>query len=307
MIATILGNVLNLIPIISMPDHGFWVPLTTAIILFPDYVDVFSKGIERSLGTIIGALFGVILSFIPLGLVGHSILVFVLLVGYIFFRFSGQAWIMFWITAWLCNIGVLTHVAIPRSIYTIVGAIIALIACVVWPTWNTNKIDTLLSSWIKIQEKYINAITNISNNKTENIKLTTIRHKSNLLYQQLITKLNKASFEPVFEKSKWNNEDLPQLVNAITSMNYTISSLTIIDKNNADINDIIKEIALALDSLNDFILSKNSKEIQLKYNIENFNLDIDNKNFNFQLKESLKSLISDIIIIEHIMNTLNLS
>ncbi|WP_297631046.1 FUSC family protein [uncultured Clostridium sp.] len=305
MIAAIIGDLLTLIPVISMPDHGFWVPLTTAIILFPDYIDVFSKGIERSLGTIIGAILGVLLLFLPLGLIGHSILVFILLVGYIIFRFAGQFWIMFWITAWLCNIGVLTHVAIPRSIYTVAGAIVAIIACVIWPAWNTNKIDKLLSSWIKVQTKYLNAIINTSLSNKETAKLTAIRHKSNTIYQQLFMNINKASYEPVFEESKWNNENLAALMSVVTNMNYTISSLNIINKSDTDINEIITEVELSLEALSESILSKNPKPIQYIYNIENFNLDIENKNLNFQLKETLKSLISDIIKIEHIINILN--
>lgn len=69
--------------------------------------------------------------------------------------------------AWLCNIGVLTNVAIPRSIDTIVGGIIALIVCLIWPIWNTNKIDKLLSEWIKEQGKYTKYIANYFKDKEE--------------------------------------------------------------------------------------------------------------------------------------------
>lgn len=305
-IATIIGNLFNYFPSISIPGHGFWVSLTTAIVLFPDYLDTFTRSIERTIGTIIGALLGFGISLIPLGLLGHSIIVFILLCGYILFRSSGQAWIMIWIVAWLCNLSVLHNVAIPRGIDTIVGCIIALIACIIWPTWNTNKIDKLLANWITIQRKYIGYI--ITSSSTQLDKISSLRHKSNLSHQQLEVNINKAEYEPVFSNSKWNTKDLEQLKSITTNITYQVSSLNIAMNSIHSVDFNIENLSQKLDScmkdLSEFILVGNVNEVE--YNIENLKLDINAETLPLSLKENLKNLILDIDALKCIVQSIYL-
>lgn len=304
MIATIAGNILGYFPSLSVADHGFWVPLTTAIVLFPDYLDTFTRGIERSLGTIIGAILGFLLSLLPLGLLGHSIMVFILLAGYVAFRTSGQAWIMFWVVAWLCNIGVLKNVAIPRSIDTIIGAIIALIACVIWPAWNTNKIDKLLSGWIKEQGKYLKSIANYFKDKEgkEQLEVINSRHKSNVIYQQLITNINKASYEPVFSNSKWNNENLNRIVPIITDIGCKVSTLNI-EKSNINLRAVSEKVSLTMEALGNLIMEKTHNELSYKYTIENLKLDLINESLKPENKKILNNLILDLDKLEKIIKS----
>ncbi|MGL5616455.1 MAG: FUSC family protein [Sarcina sp.] len=306
MIATIAGNILGYFPMLSVADHGFWVPLTTAIVLFPDYLDTFTRGVERSLGTIVGAILGFLLSLLPLGLLGHSIMVFILLAGYVAFRTSGQAWIMFWIVAWLCNIGVLKNVAIPRSIDTIVGAIIALVACLIWPAWNTNKIDKLLSGWIKEQGRYLKSIANYFKDSEgkEKVEVRNSRRKADGIYQQLITIINKAGYEPVFSNSKWNNENLNKVIPIITDISYKISSLNI-EKTNMKFRAISEKVSLTMESLESLIMEKAPNELSYKYSLENLKLDINNEALKLENKKILDNLILDLEKLEKIIKEIN--
>lgn len=312
MIATIVGDLLSYFPSISIPGHGFWVPLTTAIVLFPDYVDTFTRSIERTMGTIAGAIIGYLLSLLPFGLLGHSIMTFILLCGYVTFRTSGQSWIMFWIVAWLCNLSVLHNVAIPRAIDTIVGGVIALIACIVWPTWNTNKIDKILANWIKLQGQYVSSIINstINSNSLEISKLKALRHKCNLTHQQLESNIKKAKYEPVFSKSKWNTSALDELTSIIADITYRVSSLNItlekIDSKNSNIKDLAEKINSSLESLSEFIINGETKENSYEYNITNLKVDIDTENLDSAFKENLKNLISDIETLDSTIKSIHL-
>lgn len=312
MVATVAGDLLNYFPSISVPGHGFWIPLTTAIVLFPDYVDTFTRSIERTLGTITGAIVGYLISLLPLGLLGHSIITLILLCGYIFFRSSGQAWIMFWIVAWLCNLSVLHHVAVPRAVDTIIGSILALIACVIWPTWNTNKIDKLLANWVKLQGQYIQGIItlNLNSNSFKPSKLNVIRHKSNLTHQQLLGNIKKAKFEPVFSNSKWNNAALDELTSLITDITYKVSSLNVtlekVDSKNSNINEFAEKLNSSMECLSEFIIGSTTKISQYEYNIENLKADINEEKLSPAFKENLKTLISDIEILDSTIKLIHL-
>lgn len=60
-VATVISEVLPL-------QRSYWVPLTVAIILKPDYGSVFARALQRGIGTIVGAVLGaVILVVVPFG------------------------------------------------------------------------------------------------------------------------------------------------------------------------------------------------------------------------------------------------
>lgn len=60
-VASVLSEVLPL-------QRSYWVPLTVAIILKPDYGSVFARALQRSIGTVVGAVLGAaILAVVPFG------------------------------------------------------------------------------------------------------------------------------------------------------------------------------------------------------------------------------------------------
>ncbi len=60
-IAGVLSEVLPL-------ERSYWVPLTVAVILKPDYGSVFARAVQRALGTVVGAVLGAaILAAVPFG------------------------------------------------------------------------------------------------------------------------------------------------------------------------------------------------------------------------------------------------
>src|SRR5262249_43482483 len=60
-VATVVSDVLPL-------QRSYWVPLTVAIILKPDYGSVFARAVQRAMGTVVGAVVGAaILVVVPFG------------------------------------------------------------------------------------------------------------------------------------------------------------------------------------------------------------------------------------------------
>jgi hypothetical protein len=60
-VATVISEVLPL-------QRSYWVPLTVAIILKPDYGSVFARALQRGIGTVVGAVLGaIILVVVPFG------------------------------------------------------------------------------------------------------------------------------------------------------------------------------------------------------------------------------------------------
>jgi uncharacterized membrane protein YccC len=60
-VATVLSEVLPL-------QRSYWVPLTVAVILKPDYGSVFARALQRAIGTVVGAVLGAaILAAVPFG------------------------------------------------------------------------------------------------------------------------------------------------------------------------------------------------------------------------------------------------
>jgi uncharacterized membrane protein YccC len=60
-VAAVLSDVLPL-------ERSYWVPLTVAVILKPDYGSVFARALQRAIGTVLGAVLGAaILAVVPFG------------------------------------------------------------------------------------------------------------------------------------------------------------------------------------------------------------------------------------------------
>jgi uncharacterized membrane protein YccC len=88
---------------IGIAGHGFWMCLTAALVLFPDYAETVGRGVARTAGTLVGALARWWLAQVPTYLVG-----------------GGSAF--------------------TRVIDTVGGAVIALVIFLVWPTWHRDQL-----------------------------------------------------------------------------------------------------------------------------------------------------------------------
>ncbi|MBS7703588.1 FUSC family protein [Chelatococcus asaccharovorans] len=121
-------------------DRSYWIPLTVAIVLKPDFGSVFVRAVQRSIGTVAGVVIGVtLMALLPKGLILIAILIALAaaipwagLRGY-----ALQCTILTPFVLLLIDVSVVgptVDYAIERLVDTIMGAAIALVfGYLIWP------------------------------------------------------------------------------------------------------------------------------------------------------------------------------
>ncbi|MBV9761096.1 MAG: FUSC family protein [Acidobacteriaceae bacterium] len=146
--------------------RAYWIPMTIAVVLKPDFGTTFSRGVLRLAGTFAGlGLATLLYHFFP-----ESPLTQLFLVGTFTFlmRFVGPAnyglfsvaitgLIVFLIAA----TGVSPReVVLQRGANTAIGGLIALAAYALWPTWERTQVSESLAEMLDAARAYFRAVVN---------------------------------------------------------------------------------------------------------------------------------------------------
>jgi uncharacterized membrane protein YccC len=144
--------------------HGYWTTLTVLIVLRPDYGSTLYRGLQRAAGTVAGAGLGVATAalghFSPWALVaglGVSLLAAfaVLMVNYLFFAI----FLTDFVVVLLALLGLpADQTAVDRLIGTGVGTGLALLAYVLWPTWERTSASEKFARMIQSQGRFAAAV-----------------------------------------------------------------------------------------------------------------------------------------------------
>ena len=130
----------------SPVQRGYWIPLTALLVLRPDFSNTFTRGVARLLGTIIGAvLLSILIARLAPNNVAFVILASILLYLSYTFLFANYAIFSVFVTA---EVVLLLTFVIPtplmtadyRAINTVIGGGLALLAYVLWPTWERPQV-----------------------------------------------------------------------------------------------------------------------------------------------------------------------
>jgi uncharacterized membrane protein YccC len=145
-------------------QRAYWLPMTIAVVLKPDFTATFSRGVLRLLGTFGGLLLATVVYYV----LPPSALSELLLVGAFtfFLRYLGPAnygvftvaisgLIVFLIAA----TGVAPRdVIVQRGTNTAAGGILALIAYALWPTWERTQVSDAMAGMLDSSRLYFRAI-----------------------------------------------------------------------------------------------------------------------------------------------------
>jgi uncharacterized membrane protein YccC len=148
---------------LSLPHH-YWLPLTVMIVLKPDFSATFTRGLSRIVGTLVGAgLVTVALAELRPGHIELAVLVLVWCVGANLLLFANYAIYSVCIASLVVTLLAFAgepelSTAAARSIYTVIGAALALIAYAVWPTWAATSLSDRLADLVVADGRYGNAI-----------------------------------------------------------------------------------------------------------------------------------------------------
>ncbi|MDA8358839.1 MAG: FUSC family protein [Actinomycetota bacterium] len=140
--------------------HGYWLPMTVMIVLKPDFATTLSRGVGRSLGTLLGAGMVTLLLatlapspavLIVLTVALYAASVAVLRANYVIYSI-GIASLVVVLLGFTGSPA--ASLAADRAFYTLLGAALALAAYAAWPTWERTHVVDRLADLVDIDGRY---------------------------------------------------------------------------------------------------------------------------------------------------------
>ena len=145
-------------------EHGYWIPMTTAIVLKPDFAGTFRIGVLRTIGTLLGLVLSTALVHFAFGGDWERLVLLALLC--VAFRMLvtvhyGVAVMM--LTSLVVILLAFEGVApedtmIARGIATVIGSAFALAAYALWPTWERQRVRPALAAMLDAYRAYFAAL-----------------------------------------------------------------------------------------------------------------------------------------------------
>jgi uncharacterized membrane protein YccC len=144
--------------------HGYWLPMTAAIVLRPDFAATFNFGLLRVVGTILGlVLTTALLHITPHDPWTHLALMAVLCMT---FRYLATAHYGIAVAALTGTVVILLSfegvnsgtAVMDRVLNTALGSGMALLAYVAWPTWERGRARAALSDMLDAYANYLHAL-----------------------------------------------------------------------------------------------------------------------------------------------------
>ena len=140
--------------------HGYWLPMTVMIVLKPDFAATLSRGLARSVGTLVGAVVVTLLVavlrpapavLIALTVALYAVSIATLVANYVIYSVSISSLVVI-LLAFTGSPE--PSLAADRAFYTILGAALALGAYVVWPTWERTRVADRLADLVETDGRY---------------------------------------------------------------------------------------------------------------------------------------------------------
>jgi uncharacterized membrane protein YccC len=144
--------------------RSYWIPMTVAIVLKPDFTTTFARGVLRVAGTFAGLLLATAIFhwFAP------SVLAEVAIIGALVFvlRCFGPANYGIFAVSISAMIVVLfailgvdpAEVVAERGLHTLIGGTLALVVYTVWPTWERTQVNDTLAALLDAYRNYFRTV-----------------------------------------------------------------------------------------------------------------------------------------------------
>jgi uncharacterized membrane protein YccC len=152
--------------------HGYWLPMTAAIVLRPDFAATFNFGLLRVVGTVLGLMLTtLVLRLTPDVAWAHVAVMGVLCVA---FRYLAGAHYGIAVAALTGAVVVLLSfegvdpfsAMSDRVLNTALGSGLALLAYLLWPTWERHRARTALSDMLCAYADYMEALVAPADSQT---------------------------------------------------------------------------------------------------------------------------------------------
>ena len=145
-------------------QRTYWIPMTIAIVLKPDFTGTFSRGILRIAGTFAGLVLATVLfHYLHTGVATDIALMAVFM---FLLRWVGAANYGVFVMAMSAMVVLLISstgfspkpVILARAQNTAIGGTLALIAYAIWPTWEKTQVGATLADMIDRYRDYFDAV-----------------------------------------------------------------------------------------------------------------------------------------------------
>nr|BBH86105.1 hypothetical protein KTC_08560 [Thermosporothrix sp. COM3] len=198
--------------LIPLPlQRGYWIPLTTLLVLKPDWSTTLSRGFARALGTILGA---VITTFVIAVTDPHPILhvIFLILFAYVAYALLYANYSSFSLMVTVMTVLMLAFVtpqpldlALFRALDTAIGGTLAMLAYFIWPTWEYRQIPDNIADRLSCLNAYLIAVLKAIENPDA-------YNEVNLQKAQTETRLSRSNAETSVQRAR--NEPFPHTLNS---------------------------------------------------------------------------------------------
>jgi uncharacterized membrane protein YccC len=185
-------------------ERFYWLPMTIAIILKPDFTGTFSRGVLRLAGTFVGLILSTVLFHVlPFGGVTQVALIAALSFA---LRWLGPANYGIFVIAVTALVVVLvaisgtspSEVIAARGLTTAAGGVIALVAYAIWPTWERLQVPEAFAQMLDAYRQYFRAIREAYVKPEEDSThiLDAVRSRARLARTNLEASVDRLSAEP---------------------------------------------------------------------------------------------------------------
>ncbi|MCX4579244.1 FUSC family protein [Streptomyces sp. NBC_01571] len=210
---------------LGISTHGFWVALTTMLVLFPEYGHTLARGWGRAAGAVLGGLFAWVLSLPNWTPVGLAVVAVVLAAASFATLRTGQLMLNLWLTTWIVFLihhvgGLPGPTAWARAADTVVGAAIAVLIFLVWPTWSTQRVPGLLAEWLRVQDRLLpELLTGYADvGATDPAAVDALRARSRQVREHLEAAVEQSHAEPAEHRGPWSSVQLEQIRTQVSTV-----------------------------------------------------------------------------------------
>ena len=144
--------------------HGYWAPMTAAMVMRPDFAQTYSRGVARLAGTVVGvALSTLVVQLLHPGRWWAAALAVVCIAGAYLTLRTGYAVMTACVSSYVVfllglQIGDPLTTAFERVGLTLLGGGVALVAYALFPTWQSARLGERLAEWLAAAGRYDAAV-----------------------------------------------------------------------------------------------------------------------------------------------------
>ncbi|MEV6793232.1 FUSC family protein [Streptomyces sp. NPDC051320] len=181
--------------------HGYWVPITSVMVLRPDFHQTYARAVARFAGTLVGVglATGVVQLVGPgpelsggLAVCSAALLYLLMHTGYA----VSQSFVAAYVVFLLGMAGEEWHQTVrDRVLLTLLGGALAMLAYMVFPAWETPRLLDRLADWLVASGRYAAAVVAAYADPAD-------RHRAEVRRSLLASRAAEAAWDEAFDRAK---------------------------------------------------------------------------------------------------------